>query len=268
MYSRKRERPRRGRRRRICESREPCLVVRGRWWPCFQCTFVFVFSVIYILFFYVLFFFRRRPCREKARIMSLRGLFSSPAEAQDTQFHYPAASLTFRKRETWQNETSVNAGSKTKDATTVKTIKTASFYSGDQRQTLCSLDLTNFQGGVTYHFTGDPVGALIHSEMDDGWHAHALSLVISLLNPLGSNYLRGEQKAGARQLLLTWQLDEQHSPLFYEANLQSSRNETRSNEGKCLDRQTQTTVTQAGAEHLSKKFGGSGGKDARVQSSG
>lgn len=124
----------------------------------------------------------------------------------------------------------------------------------------CSLDLTNFQDSVTYHFTGDPVGALIHSETDDGWHTHALSLVVSLLNPLGSNYLRGEQKAGARQLLLTWQLDEQHSPLFYEANLQSSRNETRSNEGKCLDRQTQTTVTQAGAEHLNMKSGGGRGQ--------
>lgn len=30
--------------------------------------------------------------------------------------------------------------------------------------------------------------------MDDGWNAHALTFVISLLNPLGSNYLWGEQK--------------------------------------------------------------------------
>lgn len=35
---------------------------------------------------------------------------------------------------------------------------------------------------------------LTHSEMADGWHAHALTLVISLLNLLGSNYFWGEQK--------------------------------------------------------------------------
>lgn len=57
-------------------------------------------------------------------------------------------------------------------------------------------------------------------------------------------------KAGARKLLRTWQLNEQHSLFFYKANLQSSRDNIQSNEGKCLDRQTQTTVTQAGAEHL------------------
>lgn len=39
------------------------------------------------------------------------------------------------------------------------------------------------------HFTRDPIGAMTLSEMDDGWHAHALTLVISLFNPLGSNYL-------------------------------------------------------------------------------
>ena len=62
---------------------------------CIQCNLYPVF-----LFFFFL--------SQKARIMSLRGLFSSPAEAQDTQFYYPTASLTFRKRETWQNETSKN----------------------------------------------------------------------------------------------------------------------------------------------------------------
>lgn len=115
------------------------------------------------------------------------------------------------------------------------------------------------------NFTGDPIGAMTLSEMDDGWHAHALTLVISLLNPLGSNYLWGEQKPGARQLLLTWQLHEQHIPLYEKANLQSSRNETRSNEGKCLDRQTQTTVVQAGAEHRSVKWEQSEGGDFRTE---
>lgn len=67
---------------------------------CIQCNVHLVF-----LFF---FFSPASPLSQKARIMSLRGLFSSPTEAQDTQFYYPTASLTFRKRETWQNETSVN----------------------------------------------------------------------------------------------------------------------------------------------------------------
>ncbi len=117
----------------------------------------------------------------------------------------------------------------------------------------CSLNLRNVKR-VTLLTSQDPCGVLIHSEMDDRWHAHAFTLVISLLNPLGSNYLWGEQKAGARRLLQTWQLNEQHSPLFYEANLQSSRNETRSNEGKCLYLHTQTAVTRARVEHHSVKW--------------
>lgn len=93
------------------------------------------------------------------------------------------------------------------------------------------------------HYITDHFGAMIHSEMDDRWHNRALTVII-LVHPLSSNYLWEEQKPGAWQLLLTWQLHEQQSQLYYEANLQSSRNKTQSTEGKCLDRSTQTTVKQ------------------------
>lgn len=51
--------------------------------------------------------------------------------------------------------------------------------------------------------------------MDDDWHAHVLTLDISLLNPPQWQLSLRGTKAGARQLLLTWQLGEQQRLLFY-----------------------------------------------------
>lgn len=47
---------------------------------------------------------------------------------------------------------------------------------------------------ATLHLTRDPLTLAINSEMDDSWHAYALTLVVSLLNPLACNYLWGEQR--------------------------------------------------------------------------
>lgn len=51
--------------------------------------------------------------------------------------------------------------------------------------------IKKYQENDTSHFT---FPSIMHSRMDDEWHTTGLTLVISLLNPLCSNYVQGEQK--------------------------------------------------------------------------
>ena len=131
-------------------------------------------------------------------------------QAQKIQFHCLTVSLTFRVTDMWQNKKTVNAklyerkdGKEvTVTPVTLKTIeKNTQIYIFIQSLPLQVINtiaprsqLKKCQVSDSSHFTRDPSAILIHRKMDGKWHAHALTLVISLLNPLSSNYLKREQK--------------------------------------------------------------------------
>lgn len=137
------------------------------------------------------------------------GLFSfKPTKAPDKQFDWPPATLTFRILVMWQKRNTADVTERENMAKSDSGI-----FKYPNHQNYCAA-VSALNRVLMHNFPMQIVREIFwfndaQSEMYDGWRAQLLILVTSLLNPLGSNYFREEQKPGARQQLPAWQLYKQ-----------------------------------------------------------